>query len=116
MTVQALDHFKLFIEEGNLQEAALKVRPKKMPLDQVTKIIEELFSMRFIRETNLLKANIKHADASIIEQLQNSFIHFVIETLSEKAKSKYLYEQVEKGEKLNNFLEYHLIIIQFVHL
>lgn len=97
------EYFKEFVIVGGLQEAIMRIKPKKLPIDQITRTIEEIFSMRFIRETTILKATMsKNTESGVIETLHNTFNGFVIEILREKAKSKTLYETVTSHFPYNN--------------
>jgi hypothetical protein len=92
---ESSEYFKEFLIIGGLQDAVTRIKPKKLPGDQITRMIEEIFSQRFIRETTILKATFnKNTENGVIESLHNTFSGFVIEILREKAKSKMLYEQV----------------------
>jgi len=72
---------------------------KENKLDNLSRLIEEIFSTRFLKETNALKANISKGESTARENIQNqrnmSFPYFVNEFLKEKTKMIKNFEQVK---------------------
>jgi len=60
-------------------------------LDGLTKTIEEIFSLRFIKETNLLKIGLSKQDEYGSKECVESFPQFVLEYLRERVKSRTLF-------------------------
>jgi hypothetical protein len=86
-----MEYFKELAKLVNMQEIVKKGRPKKLVLDNVSKTIEEIFTLRFYRESEILRAVTNNKQ----KEIQNeSFTEFVYSCLKEKYKTKSLREQV----------------------
>ena len=82
--------------------------------DNLCRFIEEIFSTRFLKETNALKANISKGENTARENVQihrnKSFSYFVYEFIKEKTKGTKNFEQVSKALGLIKFFLGNIII------
>lgn len=83
----------------NILKPLIGIRPKKMNIYQLKYQIEELYSIKFMIDTNLIKTNfqtsdMQHENSNQQDQINNdSFPKFIIEFYTGKHCKKYLSDQ-----------------------
>jgi len=93
-----VEEYKTFSRLLDLENMTSYNRPKKLSLDALSKMIEEILSARFTKETNLLKANLSRGDSTnrsyLSRQRNSSLPYFIYEFLREKNKGSKNYQSV----------------------
>jgi len=92
-----IEEYKTFSRLLDLENMGSYNRPKKLSLDALSKLIEEILTARFTKETNLLKANLSRGDSTnrsyLSRQRNSSLPYFIYEFLREKNKGIKNYHQ-----------------------
>jgi len=85
-----IEEYKTFSKLMDFENITTSIRPKKLSLDALSKLIEEIWTARFTKETNILKANLSKGESTnrsyLSRQRNSSLSYFIYEFLKEKNK------------------------------